>query len=467
MWRTSRSFAKCIRLDSTEFHFGPFNQFVQRRWGKPANTAQTRLEDRTRDSKLDRIAANLRKLRIILNLHELMSNRKRGPFVSVQLMSRWRNIVGLNVGVGEFIQKYPHIFEVFIHPIRRNMCCRVTSKWEDLMAEEAGVIRESESKEALWRLKKLLMMSKNGTLHVHALRMIRKELGLPEDFRDSILNEYKSDFELVDLETVKMVSSKDDERLGVAEIEKWREKEYKDKWLSELETKYAFPIQYPTGFKIKGGVREKMRNWQRLPYLKAYEEDNAGGFSRSSNVVERYEKRAVAMIHELLSLTVEKMVDVQRLSHFKKDFGMEVNVRELLLSHPGIFYISTRGKTQVVFLREAYAKGCLIEPNPIHVVRKKMLDLILGNGQMVKLATIGGSRALHDTMKQPYTRFRVKELENVIDNVVWKIAQPVDLFFDIVPPNFGFLLVHLRVPCHILFLLTMNHIVAADKKCSN
>ncbi|CAN1187994.1 Protein ROOT PRIMORDIUM DEFECTIVE 1 [Linum perenne] len=375
MWKSSRISSSCPKLGSPEFPFGPFNLFIQKRWKKPANTAQTRLENRTRDSKLDKLTANLRKVKIILNIHDLMANRKRGPFVSVQLMSRWRNIVGLNVGVSEFIQKYPHIFEIFPHPIRRNLCCRITSKMKDLMSEEAKVTKECEL-EVLWRLKKLLMMSKNGTLHVHALRMIRRELGLPEDFRDSILDKYRSVFQMVDLEIVKLVSR--DESLGLAEIEKWREKEYKDKWLSELETKYAFPIHYPTGFKIKGGLREQMRNWQRVPYLKPYEKIG-GGRIRGSSWVEQCEKRAVAMIHELLSLTVEKRVEVQRIAHFKKDFGMEmeVNLRELLLKHPGIFYISTKGSTQLVFLREAYAKGCLVESNPIYVVRKKMLDLIL------------------------------------------------------------------------------------------
>jgi hypothetical protein len=56
---------------------------------------------------------------------------------------------------------------------------------------------------------------------------------------------------------------------------------------------------------------------------------------------------------------------------------MDVNVRELLLRHPGIFYISTKGSTQTVFLREAYDKGCLIEPNSIYIVRREMLDLVL------------------------------------------------------------------------------------------
>ena len=56
---------------------------------------------------------------------------------------------------------------------------------------------------------------------------------------------------------------------------------------------------------------------------------------------------------------------------------MEVNLRELLLKHPGIFYISTKGSTQTVLLRESYNKGCLLEPNPVYSVQRKMLDLIL------------------------------------------------------------------------------------------
>lgn len=242
---------------------------------------------------------------------------------------------------------------------------------EFFINEELDVIKRCEL-DAVIRIKKLLLMSKSGTLHVHALRLIRTELGLPEDFRDSILGKYGNDFRLVDLETVELVDR--DENLGDAVVEMWRENEYMEKWLSEFETNFAFPINFATGFKIEKGFREKLRNWQRLPYVKPYE--------RKENVVRvrtcgGFEKRAVAVIHELLSLTIEKRVEVERLSHFRKDFAMEVNVRELLLKHPGIFYISTKGGTQTVFLREAYSRGCLIEPNPIYVIRRKMLDLVL------------------------------------------------------------------------------------------
>ncbi|KAL9672741.1 hypothetical protein QQ045_028993 [Rhodiola kirilowii] len=354
-------------------NFGPFNISVQRRWMKPVSTAQTRLESRTRDLKLDRLMREMKRLKIVLQIVELMSRRKRGPFVSMQTMSKWKNIVGINLSVGEFIRKYPHVFDVFTHPIRRNVCCRISQEMRKLIEEEDMLVRFHEL-DAKNRVKKLLMVSKGRTLHIHALRLIKRELGLPEDFMETILKRYSNDFNLVDVETVELVGR--DESLCVAEVEKWRKKEYTDKWLSEFETMYAFPINFPTGFKIVRGFRDKLKNWQRLPYIKPYEQNEVVRI-RSCGGIERFEKRAVGILHELLSLTVEKMVDVQRLAHFRRDFGIEINIRELILKHPGIFYISTKGETEMVFLREAFRKGYLIFPNAIYDIRMKMIDLLL------------------------------------------------------------------------------------------
>ncbi|KAE8731482.1 Transcription factor TCP20 [Hibiscus syriacus] len=159
---------------------------------------------------------------------------KAGPFVSVQLMSWWRNIVSLNVGMVEFLHKYPHVFELFEHPIRRNLCCKITQRMRSLIDEEENVVQEYEA-ELVQRVKKLLMMSRNGTLHVHALRLVRRELG----------------------------------------------------------------------FKIERRYREKLKNWQRFPYLKPYESKEVLKVSTCGGT-ERFEKRAVGIIHELLSLTVER-----------------------------------------------------------------------------------------------------------------------------------------------------------------
>lgn len=51
-------------------------------------------------------------------------------------------------------------------------------------------------------------------------------------------------------------------------------------------------------------------------------------------------------------------------------------MRDLFLDHPGIFYLSTKGKRHTVFLREAYDRGCLVEPNPIYEARRRLLHLV-------------------------------------------------------------------------------------------
>ncbi|KAL0281915.1 UNVERIFIED_CONTAM: protein ROOT PRIMORDIUM defective [Sesamum angustifolium] len=82
-------------------------------------------------------------------------------------------------------------------------------------------------------------------------------------------------------------------------------------------------------------------------------------------------------LHEVLSLTVEKMVEVEKISHFRNWFGIDLNAKDLFLDHPGMFYLSTKGKRHTVFLREAYERGCLIESNLVYEARRKLLDLVL------------------------------------------------------------------------------------------
>ncbi|KAF0907277.1 hypothetical protein E2562_015779 [Oryza meyeriana var. granulata] len=92
----------------------------------------------------------------------------------------------------------------------------------DLIAEEDAVVRENEPA-IVKRLKKLLMLSTDGTLNMHALWLIRREVGLPDDYRRSILPNHP----------------------------------------------------------------EKLGNWQRLPYTKAYEKNELHPIRN----VERLEKR--------------------------------------------------------------------------------------------------------------------------------------------------------------------------------
>ncbi|XP_073016187.1 protein ROOT PRIMORDIUM DEFECTIVE 1 [Primulina eburnea] len=365
-------------LPPSLFHRGPFSAAIQTRFKKHANTAQTRLETRTPDPKLDSLAFHRNRLELVLRLHTLFLAKKRFPFVSVQILSRCSNHAGIDtLSAGGLLRKYPHVFQVFAHPVRQNACFKFTHKFVELLRKEDEVVCGMNDANVI-KIKKILSMSVNGRVHIHAIRLMRRELGLPENFKDSIVELHSEIFRMVGLEIVELVDTNESGgRLNfVAEIEKWRHKEYIEKWFSEFEIKYSFPIHFPTGFRIAPGFREKLKNWQRLWYVKPYERmENVR--IRSCGGLERYEKRAVGIIHELLCLTVEKMVAVERLVHFRKDLGIEVNLRELLLKHPGIFYISTRGNTQIAFLREGYSRGRLVEPNPIYDARRKMFELIM------------------------------------------------------------------------------------------
>ncbi|KAG4991626.1 hypothetical protein JHK87_025083 [Glycine soja] len=55
------------------------------------------------------------------------------------------------------------------------------------------------------------------------------------------------------------------------------------------------------------------------------------------------EKRAIATIHELLSLTVEKKITLERIAHFRMAKNLPKKLKDFLQQHQGIFYVSTRG----------------------------------------------------------------------------------------------------------------------------
>ncbi|XP_047957080.1 protein ROOT PRIMORDIUM DEFECTIVE 1-like [Salvia hispanica] len=122
-----------------------------------------------------------------------------------------------------------------------------------------------------------------------------------------------------------------------------------------------------------------MWKWQRLPYWSPYE-DVSGYDMRSLEAQRRMEKRAVAMIHELLTLTGEKKMTLERIARFRMMMDLPKKLKEFVLQHQGIFYLSTRGnhvKLHTVFLKDAYRKGELVEPNELYLARRKLAELVL------------------------------------------------------------------------------------------
>ncbi|XP_059643887.1 LOW QUALITY PROTEIN: protein ROOT PRIMORDIUM DEFECTIVE 1 [Cornus florida] len=320
-------------------------------------------------------------LKVIAIQGLILTNRSNNPpSVSLEFLNRLSQKLHLNRGAAAFLRKYPHIFDIFYEQKKSQPFCRLTNSSTQICRQEAAAITESLPL-VVDRLVRILSMSASKSLPLRAIFKVWREFGLPDDFEDSVISKNPHLFKLCDAHEpnthiLKLVGAIPSNNF-VASAENWRITECckEDSIVDRTEMQFTFKHGFPPGMRLSKNFRAKVKEWQRLPYVGPYED--VGEKKRSKSGIMALEKRTVGIVHEFLSLPVEKTVEVEKISHFRNCFGIDLNIRDLFLDHPGIFYLSTKGKRHTVFLREAYEKGCLIEPNPVYNVRRKLLDLVL------------------------------------------------------------------------------------------
>ncbi|KAL8206318.1 hypothetical protein R6Q57_009869 [Mikania cordata] len=346
-------------------------------------TSSQYVASRFRDATFEKFMDNYKNLLKVISIQDLiLANPNNPPSVSVDFLSRLSQKLHLNRGATAFLCKYPRIFEIYYDPSLSKPYCKLTPTAMQISKEESAAIHITNPL-VIDRLTRLLSMSLSKTLPLRAIFKVWRELGLPDDFEDSILSQNTHIFHVLDAHEpsthlVKLVGTTPSFENFTAAVENWRIMECckDDCNVDRTEMRYGFKHGYPPCMKLKKNFRAKVKEWQKLPYIGPYEEFPSVK-KRSKTGVMEIEKRAVAIVHEFLSLTVEKTVEVEKISHFRKWFGIDLNMRDLFLDHPGMFYLSTKGKRHTVFLREAYERGCLIDPNPVYAVRRKLLDLVI------------------------------------------------------------------------------------------
>ena len=94
-----------------------------------------------------------------------------------------------------------------------------------------------------------------------------------------------------------------------------------------------------------------------------------------SGTIEK-EKHACGVVHEMLSLTVEKRTLVDHLTHFREEFRFSQQIRGMLIRHPDMFYVSLKGDRDSVFLREAYRDSHLIDKDRLLIIKEKLRSLV-------------------------------------------------------------------------------------------
>ncbi|KAI3966006.1 hypothetical protein MKX01_010963 [Papaver californicum] len=343
-------------------------------------TSAEYVASRARDPTFDKLMKNYKNYLKVVSVQDLLlADTTNNSSISLAFLSKLSQRLHLNHGASSFLRKYPHIFNLFYNRSKSEPFCKLTDKALQISREEAAAI-EASKPIAIERLVRILSMSVSNSLPLRAVFKVWRELGLPDDFEESVISQNPNLFSLSDAPNEPNTHILKLESINpnfITAVENWRVDECnkKDSKVYESQIRFAFKQGYPPRMKLGKIFREKVKEWQALSYVGPY--DQMGVKRKSKAGIKELEKRAVGIVHEFLSLTVEKMIEVEKISHFRKWFGIDLNIRDLFLDHPGIFYLSTKGKTHTVFLREAYERGCLIEPNPVYSARRKLLDLVI------------------------------------------------------------------------------------------
>lgn len=328
--------------------------------------------------ELDRVMNLQKKPCLILQLKSIIQSQKhqflllRDLEKEVGFVHKW-NFMAI-------IEKYPSIFRVN-GGNRTPPSVELTEKAKRIAEEEAGARKQMEPI-LVENLRKLLMMSVDCRVPLEKIEFIQTELGLPQGFKETLIPKYPDYF-----------SAKDFNGRSYLQLENWdsslavtaREKRFaRERVLDSVahvrkariskdgnfSGPYAFLINYPAGFRPNKSYLEEVQRWQKMEFPSPYL--NARRFEASDP---KARKRVVAVLHELLSLTMEKRMTSAQLDAFHSEFLLPARLLLCLIKHHGIFYITNKGAKSTVFLKEAYDGSNLIEKSPLLRFNDKFVSL--------------------------------------------------------------------------------------------
>ncbi|XP_074379617.1 protein WHAT'S THIS FACTOR 1 homolog, chloroplastic [Apium graveolens] len=353
-------------------------------------TTSKRVQDRSEKKRIHDLEIATEKWKIISKVLFLIETMKQEPeqIISVRSLDQYRRQINLPKPhkISDFLRKSPKLFELYKDQ-KGTLWCGLTSQAEELVEEEERIL-EVTSEKAVEYVSRLLMMSIDKRIKLEKIAHFRRDLGLPYDFRKNWVFKYPENFRVV----------KDEDEVEFLELVSWNpcwaitELEKKVLGLSTLDDSVkdhvpgllslAFPMKFPPNYKKVYRYGGQIDNFQKRSYLSPYAD--ASELTAGS---QEFDKRAVAVMHEMLSFMNEKRLVTDHLTHFRREFVMPQKLMRLLLKHFGIFYVSERGKRFSVFLTEAYEGSELIEKCAMAIWKENVQRLIGYRGRKKKIET--------------------------------------------------------------------------------
>lgn len=343
----------------THFPFGPIRAAVKRR----------------KEIPFDNVIQRDKKLKLVLKIRKILVGQP-DRIMSLKDLGRYRRDLGLQKKRRfiALLKKFPAVFEIVEEGVF-SLKFKLTPEAERLYFEELKVKNEMEDLLVV-KLRKLLMMSMEKRILLEKIAHLRTDLGLPVEFRDTICHRYPQYFRVVATgrgPALELTHWDPELAVSAAEL---HEEENRARELEEKNLIIDRPLKFnrvklPKGLVLSKGEMRKISQFRDLPYISPYSD-----FSGLRQGTIEKEKHACGVVHEILSLTLEKRTLVDHLTHFREEFRFSQQLRGMLIRHPDMFYVSLKGDRDSVFLREAYRDSQLVDKDRLTIIKEKLHSLV-------------------------------------------------------------------------------------------
>lgn len=237
---------------------------------------------------------------------------------------------------------------------------------EDLLEEERALM-DSMELDRVNRVRKLLMMTKDKRILLSKIHHTRLLFGIPDDFRDRV-GKYPDYFRVVTdqdgnriLELVNW-----DLNLSVSELERTFMVD-EDK----ARRAFKFPLKHGIELELEEKDTRKLNQLNTLPLVSPYSD----GWKLDVWTLEA-EKYRVGIVHEFLSLTLEKRASIHHIVEFKDEFSLTRQTYQMLKKQPSTFYLAGTEMNWTAFLKDGYnGDGVLIRKDPQVLFNEKLYKI--------------------------------------------------------------------------------------------
>ncbi|KDP28505.1 hypothetical protein JCGZ_14276 [Jatropha curcas] len=330
---------------------------------------------RRKELPFDNVIQRDKKLKLVLKIRKILVNQP-DRIMELRQLGRFRRELGVKKQRRfiALLKKFPAVFDI-VQEGAFSLKFKLTPEAERLYLEELKVRNEMEDLLVV-KLRKLLMMSLEKRILLEKIAHLKTDFGLPTEFRDTICHRYPQYFRVVATERGPALELTHwDPELAVSAAE-LSEEENRARELEERDLIIDRPpkfnrVKLPKGLQLSKSEMRNISKFRDMPYISPYSD-----FSHLRSGTPEKEKHACGVVHEILSLTVEKRTLVDHLTHFREEFRFSQQVRGMLIRHPDMFYVSLKGDRDSVFLREAYRDSHLVDKDRLLLIKEKFRALV-------------------------------------------------------------------------------------------